>query len=56
MNNLKNTITNVVAVVVALGTVIMTALGSVPNDAQWYIWVGAVAIAVIGYFTGKPVN
>jgi len=54
MNNLKDTITNVVAFVVALGTVIMTALGSVPNDAQWYIWAGAVAIAVIGYFTGKP--
>lgn len=54
VKNLKDTITNVVAFVVALGTVIMTALGSVPDDAQWYIWAGAVAIAIIGYFTGKP--
>lgn len=56
MNDLKNKVTNIVAFIVAIGTVIMTALGSVPPDAQWYVWIGAVCIAVIAWFTGKGTN
>ena len=53
MDDLKNKITNVVAFVVALGTVIISALGQVPDGSKWYIWAGALAIAIIGWFTGK---
>lgn len=56
MNDLKNKITNIVGIIVALGTVIATALGSVPDGSKWYIWVGAVCIAVIAWFTGKNPN
>ena len=53
MEDLKNKITNIVAFIVALGTIIATTLGQIPDGAQWYVWVGALAIAVIGWFTGK---
>ena len=56
MNNLKNTVTNIVGVVVGVGTAVATALGQVPSDAKWYIWVGAAAVAVIAYFTGKSAD
>jgi hypothetical protein len=56
MADIKNTITNIVAFVVALGTIIASALGQVPDGAKWYIWVGAVCIAVIGWFTGKSAD
>ena len=56
MNNIKNTVTNVVGIVVGVGTAVATALGQVPSDAKWYIWVGAAAVAVIAYFTGKGAN
>jgi hypothetical protein len=53
MDDLKNKITNIIAILVALGTVIATALDRVPEGAKWYIWVGAVVIAVIAWFVGK---
>ncbi len=53
MNGLKDTITSILAVVVALGTLIATALENIPADAQWYVWIGAAVVAVFGYFMGK---
>ena len=53
MDNLKNTITNIVGIVVGAGTAVATALGHVPADAKWYVWTGAAAIAILAYFTGK---
>lgn len=53
MANIKNTISNVVAVVVAVGTVVATALNSVPENSEWYVWAAAVAIAILGWLTGK---
>ena len=50
---LKDKITNIIGIIVALGTIITTAIGSVPADAQWYVWVGAVVIAIIAWATGK---
>ena len=56
MKDLKNIVTNIVAVIVGLGTVIQTALGNVPEGSKWYIWVGAASVAIIAYFTGKGAN
>ena len=56
MKDLKNIVTNIVAVIVGLGTVIQTALGNVPEGSKWYIWVGAAAVAIISYFTGIDSN
>lgn len=53
MSDLKNKISNILAVIVAVGTVIATALESLPADSQWYVWVGAAVIAIFGYFMGK---
>ena len=44
MDNLKNTVTNIVGIVVGVGTAVATALGHVPADAKWYVWTGAAAI------------
>ena len=53
MDNLKNTVTNIVGIVVGVGTAVATALGHVPADAKWYVWIGAAAIAILANFTGK---
>ena len=53
MDNLKNTVTNILGIVVGVGTAVATALGHVPADAKWYVWTGAAAIAILAYFTGK---
>ena len=59
MNNLKNTVTNIVGIIVGAGTAVATTLGHVPAEAKWYVWTGAAAIAILAYFTGKvswPIN
>ena len=39
MNNLKDTVTNIVATIVGVGTLVSTVLGKIPSDAKWYVWV-----------------
>jgi len=51
--SLKDKITNILGIVVAVGTVVVTALGSIPTDSQWYVWAGAALFALFGWFTGK---
>lgn len=51
--SLKDKVSNVVGLIVAVGTIVATALNSVPKEAEWYVWVGAVLFAVFGWFTGK---
>ena len=53
MKDLKNAVTNIVGIIVGVGTAVATAIGNVPEGSKWYIWVGAAAVAVIAYFTGK---
>ena len=53
MNNLKDTVTNIVATIVGVGTLVSTVLRKIPSDAKWYVWAGASAIVIISYFTGK---
>lgn len=53
---LKDKITNIVGIIVVLGTIVTTALQSVPADAQWYVWVGALVVALIAWATGKDGN
>ncbi len=53
MNDVKNLITNIIAIVVGVFTAVQTALNNVPDNAKWYVWVGAIAVTVIAYFTGK---
>lgn len=54
--SLKDKVSNIIGIIVALGTVIATALNSVPKEAEWYIWVGAALFAVFSYLTGKAGN
>ena len=56
MGNIKNTISNVIAFIVALGTVLATVFEEIPEGAKWYIWVGAAVVAIISYLTGKPIG
>lgn len=53
---LKDRISNIIGIIVAVGTIIVSALGAVPADAQWYVWVGAVVIALLSWMMGKPGN
>jgi len=52
-NALINKITNILGIVVALGTVVLDAMGTVPEGSEWYTYAGAVVVAVILFFTGK---
>lgn len=54
MQDLKNKISNIIGIIVAVGTVVATALDSVPEGSEWYIWIAAVVIAVLAWLTGKP--
>ena len=51
--SLKDKISNYLGIVVALATVIVSAIGSVPKESEWYVWVGAALFAVFAWFTGK---
>lgn len=51
--SLKDKLSNILAIVIGLGTVVATALETVPSDAQWYVWAAAIAITTLSYFTGK---
>ena len=53
---LKDKITNIIGIIVVIGTIVTTALTSVPEDAQWYVWVGAVVIGILSWATGKDSN
>lgn len=48
-----NAITNVLAIIVALGTVLLDAFSQVPAGSKWYYYLIAIATALIAYFTGK---
>ena len=51
--SLKDKLSNIVGIIVALGTIVASALNSVPKEAEWYVWVGAALFAVFGWLTGK---
>jgi len=53
LGTLKDKITNIIGIIVVIGTIVTTALTSVPEDAQWYVWVGAVVIGILSWATGK---
>ncbi len=53
MKDLKNTVTNIIGIIVAVGGVVTAALGTVPDGSEWYVIVGAVVLGLFGYFTGK---
>ena len=50
---IKDKVSNYLGIIVAVGTVALTAIGSIPEDAEWYAWVAAGLFAVISWFTGK---
>ena len=51
--SLKDKLSNMVGIIVAIGTVVSTAMDAVPDGAEVYVWAGAVLFAVFGWFTGK---
>ncbi len=53
MSNIKSWITDILAYVIGIGTVIGAAIEAFPDGTQWYIIVGAIAVAVISWFTGR---
>jgi hypothetical protein len=54
MQNLKDKLTNIVALVIVIGAAIKTFLdASTGQDINWLQLVFAVAVAVIGWLTGK---
>ena len=49
----KDKLTNIVGIIVALGTIVASVLNEVPAEAQWYVWIGALVVAIISWATGK---
>lgn len=57
MKNLKDTLTNIAAVLVVVGAAVKTFLdASTGQDINWLQLVFAVAVAVIGWLTGKTAD
>jgi hypothetical protein len=53
MKNLKNTVSNIVGIVIGIATVVQSALGHIASGSKWFVWVGGAAVAIISYLTGK---
>lgn len=53
MRDLKRLITDILAYVLGIGTAISVALQTLPEDAQWYVVVVVLAMAVVSWFTGR---
>lgn len=57
MKDLKNTLTNIAAALVVVGATVKTFLdASNGNDINWLQLAFAVAVAVIGWLTGKTAD
>ena len=57
MGNIKDLLTTIAGLVVLVGTAIKTYLDSVGGgDINWFALLAAVAVAVIGFFTGRNPN
>jgi uncharacterized membrane protein YfcA len=56
MNNIKDTLTTVLAVVLLVAGAVNTYLQSIEGDIDWYQLLLAVVAAVVAYFTGKTAN
>jgi hypothetical protein len=54
---LKNIITNICAIaILAVGALKVALDAQAGADINWFAAISAVAVALIGYFTGKPNN
>jgi hypothetical protein len=53
MNNTKNTVTSICALVILAAGALKTALDAQVGEVNWFVAVSAVGVAVIGWFTGK---
>ncbi len=53
MNDKKNTVTNIIAIIVVIGGAVGTYLDSVGGDINWLNLGVAVAVAVVAWLTGK---
>ena len=56
MEDLKNKVSNIIAIIVLIGTTIQGVLDGVPEGSKWYVYVVALAVAAIAWFTGKDAN
>lgn len=52
-NALVNKITNILAIILGVGTALLEALNQVPEGSEWYAYLGAIVVAIGLYFTGK---
>ncbi len=51
--DIKRIITDILAYVLGLGTVIAGVLETLPPDVQWYVLIPLVIVAVVSWFTGR---
>jgi len=57
MNNLKDTLTTVLAIILIVAGAVNTYIQSIGGgDIDWYQLVLAIVAAVIAYFTGKTAD
>lgn len=58
MTNIKDTLTNIAAVVILVFTAIQEYMATIPVDGtiDWFKVIAAIVVAVVAWFTGKNAN
>ena len=56
MENLKNTLSNILAIILIVASIAGEILDAIPEGAEWYTWLITGAVVVIAYLTGKKTN
>jgi len=56
MENLKNTLSNILAIILIVASIAGEILDAIPEGASWYTWLITIAVVVIAYLTGKKTD
>jgi len=58
VTNIKDTLTNIAAVVILVFTAIQEYMATIPVDGtiDWFKVIAAIVVAVVAWFTGKNAN
>lgn len=58
MSNIKDTLTNVISIIIVVATAIKTYVDSLCTDCtiDWWQLIAGIGVAVIAYFTGKTAD
>ena len=53
MKDVKRVLTDILAYVLGIGSVVVVALEGLPDGSDWYVVVGVAAFAILSWFMGR---